>query len=72
VGELLGPNFVQHLLLALSAGLVIGNVVALVRPPAGRAGADGAVPQRPPLRRSLVMIGLGSIVSLWVLLTLFR
>ncbi len=70
MGELLGPHFLQFLLLALSGALVVGNVLALVRPPAARA--DGEPPQRPPLRRSLIMIGLGSVVVVWTIASLLR
>ncbi|MEZ5260540.1 MAG: hypothetical protein R2755_01895 [Acidimicrobiales bacterium] len=40
MGQLLGPNFLQFLLLALAGALVVGNTMALVRPPARRAGAN--------------------------------
>ncbi|MFN0029070.1 MAG: hypothetical protein ACKV2O_18075 [Acidimicrobiales bacterium] len=40
MGDLLGPNFLQLLLLALAGALVVGNALALVRPPAGRGRAD--------------------------------
>jgi hypothetical protein len=41
MGQLLGPNFLQFLLLALAGALVVGNVLALVRPPASRGQAPG-------------------------------
>ena len=37
MSDLLGPNFLQFLLLALAGALVVGNAMALVRPPPGRA-----------------------------------
>jgi len=70
MGQLLGPHFLQFLLLALAGALVVGNGLALVRPPAPRGG--GAAPQRPPLRRSLVMMGLGLVVVVWTLASLLR
>ncbi len=68
MGELLGPDFLPFLLLALSGALVIGNALALVRPPP--TSADQASPHRPSLRRSLTMIALGSVVSVWTIASL--
>lgn len=42
VDDLLGPNFLQFLLLALAGALVVGNALALVRPPIGRGQAGPA------------------------------
>lgn len=41
MSDLLGPNFLQFLLLALAGALVVGNAMALVRPPTGRANRGG-------------------------------
>lgn len=62
---LLGPNFLQFLLLALAGALVVGNVLALVRPPTRRAGGDDL--QRAPVTRSLVMAAVGLFVVVWIL-----
>ena len=71
MGQLLGPHFLQFLLLALAGALVVGNVLALVRPPAGKADDPGrSSPERPPLGRSTVMIGLGLVVVIWTVATL--
>lgn len=69
MGQLLGPNFLQFLLLALAGALVVGNTLALVRPPAKRGGGTDLV--RPPLTRSVVMIGVGLVVVVWTLASLF-
>lgn len=69
MGQLLGPNFLQFLLLALAGALVVGNTLALVRPPARRGGDTDLA--RPPLTRSVVMIGLGLVVVVWTLASLF-
>ena len=71
MGQLLGPNFLQFLLLALAGALVVGNVLALVRPPAARGRGTGQGDlDRAPVVRSAVMIGLGLIVVIWTLATL--
>lgn len=65
---MLGPNFLQFLLLALAAALVVGNLLAIARPPARRA-ADGDL-ERAPLTRSLLMMAVGLVVMAWILATL--
>jgi hypothetical protein len=69
VGELFGDNLLQQLLLALSAALVVGNVVALLRPPPGRARQRGDL-ARAPKGRSAVMIGIGLLVMVWTIASL--
>lgn len=64
---LLGDDILPWTVLALGGALAIGTVVALVRPPPSRREGDLA---RPPLARSLVMIGLGSFAALWALASL--
>ncbi len=61
----LGEDLLGWLLLALGGAMVVGNVLALVRPPAG--GPDVA---RPPLVRSLLYAALGLMVAIWALATL--
>lgn len=68
MGGLLGPNFLQFLLLALAGALVVGNVLALVRPPPRRDGADDL--PKAPVARSLAMMGVGLIVVVWILVSL--
>lgn len=68
MGQLLGPNFLQFLLLALAGALVVGNALALMRPPA-RRGSSGDL-EKAPLTRSVVMIVLGLVVVVWTIATL--
>ncbi len=73
MGDLLGPNFLQFLLLALAGALVVGNALALVRPPPGRVeGTDSNDLERAPLVRSLLMLGVGLIVVVWILASLLN
>ncbi len=70
MGDLLGPNFLQFLLLALAGALVVGNALALVRPPVHKTGDNDL--QRAPMRRSLIMMGVGLLVSAWIVASLLR
>ena len=63
----LGDDLLPWLLLALGAALAVGTAGALLRPPDQRADGDLA---RPPLARSLLMIGLGLVAAVWGLATL--
>jgi hypothetical protein len=66
----LGEDLLAWLVLAFGAALAVGNGLALVRPP--RRGTDDleAPMARPPLARSLLMIGLGLVAAIWGLATL--
>ena len=70
----LGEDLLAWLLLALGGALVVGTTLALLRPrPEGRDGAregEGADLERPPLARSLVMIGFGAVAAIWALASL--
>ncbi len=63
----LGEDLIQYLLLALGGALFVGNVVAIVRPPAEQQ--DDAR-ERAPVVRSLVFAGLGLVAAIWALATL--
>lgn len=63
-----GADFLAWMVLALGAAMAVGNLVALVRPPPARRGDSDL--ERPPLARSLVFIGVGSVAAVWALLTL--
>ncbi|MCX7620837.1 MAG: hypothetical protein N2037_08360 [Acidimicrobiales bacterium] len=65
----LGEDLLAWLVLAFGAALAVGNLLALVRPPRRPDNAIQTV-QRPPLARSLLMIGLGLIAAVWGLATL--
>jgi hypothetical protein len=55
----LGEDFFPWMVLAFGAAMVVGNVLALVRPPQDRPGGP------PPLARSVVMIVLGVVGAVW-------
>jgi hypothetical protein len=66
-----GTDLVRLLVLAFGGALVVGNVLALVRPPSRlTAGDRGAPPPRPPLARSVMMISVGMIAVIWAIATL--
>jgi hypothetical protein len=70
----LGEDLLPWLLLAIGAALMVGNVLALVRPPdkAREATLDGAAPARPPLARTLTMAAIGAVAAVWALASLVR
>ncbi len=63
----LGDNLLPLLILALGAAMAVGTILALVRP--RREDRDGEL-ERPPLGRSVVMIGIGSVASVWAFASL--
>lgn len=63
-----GADFLAWMVLALGAAMAVGNVIALVRPPAARR--DDSDLERAPLTRSLVFIVIGAVAAVWALLTL--
>lgn len=64
---LLGDDTLVYLVLALGGALVVGNVLALVRPPARRGEGELA---KAPTGRSLVMALVGLIASIWAIASL--
>ena len=66
----LGDDLLPWLLLAFGAALVAGNGLALIRPPRPRQGELEPQPVRPPLGRSLTMIGIGAVASIWAIASL--
>ena len=64
----LGGHLLQWLLLALGGALFVGNVMAVVRPPA-RQREQGNL-ERAPVARSLVYASLGLIAAVWALASL--
>ena len=64
---LLGEDLLAWLVLALGAALVVGTVLAVVRPP--QRPQDGEL-ARAPLGRSLVMAGIGLIATVWAVASL--
>lgn len=65
----LGHDLLVWLLLALGGALLVGNLLAVFRPPPqARKGDLG----RAPVGRSLLMAGLGAVAALWALATLLK
>ena len=63
----LGDDLLAWLVLAVGGALFIGNVVAIVRPPA--QPQDDAL-ERAPVARSLLMAAIGLVGAVWALATL--
>lgn len=64
---LLGEDLLPLLVLALGGALVVGNSLALLRPPPRAKDGDLS---RAPVGRSLVMIVVGLVAAVWALATL--
>jgi hypothetical protein len=62
-----GPDLLLYLVLALGGALLVGNVLALVRPP--ERPRDGEL-TRAPIARTIGMAVLGGIAALWAIATL--
>ena len=65
---LLGEDTLVLLVLALGAAMLVGNGMAIVRPPA-RPRTEGDL-QRAPVTRSVVMMLIGLAASIWALASL--
>ncbi len=65
----LGDDLLPWLTLAIGAALAGGTALALFRPPPDPT--DGEL-ERPPVARSVVMIGIGSMAAIWGLASLLR
>jgi hypothetical protein len=63
----LGDNLLPLLVLALGAAMVVGNGLAVVRPPA--RAKEGEL-TRAPIGRSVVMIVVGLVAVVWAVATL--
>ena len=59
---LLGEDLLPLLVLAIGAAMVVGNGLALVRPPQHPEAGDLT---RAPVSRSLVMVAIGLVAALW-------
>ena len=66
-GLLLGNNLLPYLVLAIGGALVVGNGLALVRPPS-RPG-EGEL-SRAPVARTVVMMLVGAVAAVWALASL--
>lgn len=63
----LGDNLLPYLVLALGGALLVGNGLALLRPPP--APKEGEL-TRAPVGRSAVMMVVGLVATIWALATL--
>lgn len=63
----LGEDLLPLLVLALGAAMVVGNGLALVRPPA--EAKEGEL-SRAPAGRSAVMIAIGLVAAVWAVASL--
>ena len=63
----LGEDLLPLLVLALGAAMVVGNGMALLRPPP--TPKEGEL-ERAPVGRSLVMVGVGLLAAVWALASL--
>jgi len=63
----LGADLLPLLVLAIGGALVVGNGMALIRPPKERE--EGDLP-RAPVGRSLTMAIVGLIAAVWAIATL--
>lgn len=63
----LGDDLLVYLVLAVGGALLVGNGLALVRPPEKRDEGDL---ERAPVGRSLVMAGIGLVATIWALASL--
>lgn len=61
-----GENLLALLVLAIGAALAFGNLMALLRPREQEQLAEDEL-ERPPLGRSIAMIVLGLLASVWAL-----
>ena len=63
----LGDNLLPLLVLALGAAMLVGNGLALLRPPAKPKLGEL---ERAPVGRSITMAVVGGMASLWAVATL--
>lgn len=66
----LGQDLLAWLVLALGAAMCVGNLLAIVRPPATRRDATDL--ERAPVARSITMAIVGGLAALWALASLIR
>ena len=63
----LGNDLLPWLVLALGGALVVGNGLALIRPPDRSREGELA---RAPIARTVVMMAVGFVAAVWALATL--
>ena len=63
----LGEDLLAYLVLAVGGALLVGNLMALIRPPGDLAEGDL---ERAPVGRSLAMAVVGGLAAVWALASL--
>ncbi|MEK7292094.1 MAG: hypothetical protein AAB088_01490 [Actinomycetota bacterium] len=66
----LGQDLLGWLVLAFGGAMCVGNVLAIVRPPATRREATDL--ERAPIGRSITMATVGGLAALWAVASLVR
>lgn len=64
----LGEDLLAWLVLALGGALAVGNVLAVVRPPAQQRDPDDL--KKAPIGRTLLMAAVGFVAAMWGLVSL--
>ena len=64
----LGPDLIPFLMLAFGAALFVGNGLAMLNPQAQPRRENEL--RRAPIGRSLLMVVVGLVASIWALATL--
>ena len=65
-------SLLPWLLLAFGAAMVVGNVAALVRPPAARPGELDERREPPPFGRTVALIVIGALAAIWAVASLVQ
>lgn len=63
----LGDNFLPMMVLALGGAMAVGNGLALIRP---RGDAPEGELARAPVGRTVVMVVVGVVASIWAIASL--
>ena len=64
----LGDDLLAWLTLAFGAALFVGNLLAIIKPPARQL--DDSNLERAPVMRSVVFSGIGLVAAIWALASL--
>jgi hypothetical protein len=68
-GLFLGNDLLAYIVLAVGGALVVGNGLALIRPP---EKIDRGSLGRAPIARTFVMIAIGAVATIWALASLLN